>query len=589
MKKNRVNIQKRSTATRSKTLYLLRWKGRLCCLFLAMFVAIANHCLPVFAASDSCNGEHIYKKYYNDYRGKEYETDYCQECGHIRVHDCLYSLRFMTVGKTYSYSEPYVSSTSKLLTNNARHNVNVTGRVRNGDGELWLLLDDGTYISADSVAFNFDYYAEKTVKDVSNYIWREGGMLITFREKKVDMVQDELLGNFYPYKLYSSGTFLPERYSGEQIGNMIYGYVSAAQGYSYYEATKYADLASEKEDPPNDKHSILLGYNYRKNGAWFNEVSNQYVGKTVAIKSIEVDKYVSSNTDQDIKGINAVSNRDAAETWELFTVEAGEAGAIGFRSVANGNYLSARIDENAAYAYIQAAFGNDYSRPQSWESFRIFEWGDVQYIQSQANGKWVQVSVNESDYPIKAAADTPSTWERFQLETVNSNGIASDNTAGGVTGGSTGASTDRGGFDKNASALATVSQHYWGSDYNEGWYEGEWSDGKPNGYGKIVYDDFEDGKYYSTSISNVEYKALYYEGYFRDGYRYGAGKVVYEGGWSEEGTYYGAWVAGQKIFEGKFWHKDGVQYREGYLTATSSTRSKWTWLSDTWQSTTKNN
>lgn len=44
----------------------------------------------------------------------------------------------------------------------------------------------------------------------------------------------------------------------------------------------------------------------------------------MAIKSVEVDKYVSSNTDQDITGINAVANRDSAGAWELFTVEMGE-------------------------------------------------------------------------------------------------------------------------------------------------------------------------------------------------------------------------------------------------------------------------
>lgn len=586
MKRKQVNIQKWNISTNVKAACLQGWKGRLCCIFVAMFVAIANLYLPVYATSDTCNGEHNNTTYYNDYIKEQLPTDYCQDCGHIEVHPCLYPLRFMTVGTTYSYANPSKSSASELLTNSAKHNVNVTGRVRNGDGELWLLLDNGAYISADSVAFNFDYYAEDAVKNASNFIENLTGMFLTFNPytgKSYNMKIDELLGNTYLYKLYSSGLFLPERYSGEQIGNMMYGYASAAKGFSYYEAMTWAERATEKEDSPEDKRSILLGYNYRKNGTWFREISSQYVGKTVAIKSVEVDKYVSSNTDQDVKGINAVANRDSAGTWELFTVKEGAAGAVGFLSTGNGNYLSARLDENEEYAYIQAAFGHDYSSPQSWESFRIFEYGDVQYIQSQANGKWVQVSVNESDYPIKAAADIASTWERFRLEIDNGDGIASSNMTSDATRDAIEASTSGDYSEENISASTKVSQPYWGSDYNEGWYEGEWSNGKPNGYGKLTYDDFEDNMYYSISIGNVKYKALYYEGNFLDGWRYGTGKVVYEGGWEEEGTYYGAWTTGKKVFEGTFWHKDGTHYLECYLTAASSCDADYTWLTNTWQ------
>lgn len=176
MKRKQVNTQKWNISTNVKFACLQGWKGRLCCIFLAMFVAIANLYLPVYATSDTCNGEHNNTTYYNDYIREQLPTDYCQNCGHIEVHPCLYPLRFMTVGTTYSYAGPSKSSTSKLLTNSAKYNVNVTGRVRNGDGELWLLLDNGAYISADSVAFNFDYYAEDAVKNVSNSIDKLTGM-----------------------------------------------------------------------------------------------------------------------------------------------------------------------------------------------------------------------------------------------------------------------------------------------------------------------------------------------------------------------------------------------------------------------------
>lgn len=108
----------------------------MCCIVLAIFAAITNLCSPAFAVSDSCNGNHSYATYTNPVHNIEFQTDYCTKCGYIRIHKCQYSLRFMTVGKTYSYTDPRTSSASKLLTDSARINVNVVGRVRNENAEL---------------------------------------------------------------------------------------------------------------------------------------------------------------------------------------------------------------------------------------------------------------------------------------------------------------------------------------------------------------------------------------------------------------------------------------------------------------------
>ena len=148
------------------------------------------------------------------------------------------------------------------------------------------------------------------------------------------------------------------------------------------------------------------------------DVTRRYIGKTIAIKSIEVDRYVSSNTEQDIKGVNATANSLSASKLEYFDVIEGEYGEVGFRAHGNNNYLSARVDEDSKNAYIQAAYGQNYTKPQNWESFRIFERDGIQYIQSQANGKWMQVAKIESSNPLKAAGSSASTWERFQIEVV---------------------------------------------------------------------------------------------------------------------------------------------------------------------------
>ena len=100
-------------------------------------------------------------------------------------------------------------------------------------------------------------------------------------------------------------------------------------------------------------------------------------------------------------------------------------------------------------------------------------------------------------------------------------------------------------------SFAPVEYH--GSGYNEGYYYGWWRDGMPQGYGHLTYDNFGDGKTYSLTIGEHEYRGLYYEGEFDKGYRVGQGTVVYEGGYKDEGIFYGIWSEGKKVFEGKRW------------------------------------
>lgn len=148
------------------------------------------------------------------------------------------------------------------------------------------------------------------------------------------------------------------------------------------------------------------------------DVTNKYINKTIAMRSLEVDQYVSSNTEQNIETVDALANRSTASTLEYFKVEPGDYGEVGFRSIGNGNYLSARIDIDSQFAPIRAAYGQTYEKPQSWESFRIYEKDGVIYIQSQANGKWLQVVADNDEHPVKAASKMVSTWERFQIEIV---------------------------------------------------------------------------------------------------------------------------------------------------------------------------
>lgn len=94
---------------------------------------------------------------------------------------------------------------------------------------------------------------------------------------------------------------------------------------------------------------------------------------------------------------------------------------------------------------------------------------------------------------------------------------------------------------------------YHGSGFNEGFYYGFWNDGMPQGLGHLKYNNFSDGETYSLEIDGHQYRAIYYEGEFDKGYRVGKGTVYYEGGYRDEGTFYGIWSEGKKVFEGKRW------------------------------------
>ena len=309
------------------------------------------------------------------------------------------------------------------------------------------------------------------------------------------------------------------------------------------------------------------------------DVTSRYTDDMiVAIRSVETGEYVSCNTSENVDHINASANNTFASTWEYFRIVKNQYGEVGFRALGNGNFLSTRVDIDAAAAPVRAAYGQDYTLPEAWESFRIFEKDGVQYIQSQANGKWLQVSADREIHTLKACAKAASTWERFVIEITDSSftGMAAP-----VVDGPSAEIKDT--YKQSESTVSVVSQAY-GTGYNEGVYTGDWRGGMPNGWGRLDYIDYnKDEKFYKFLYGGEIFHALYYEGNFSDGARYGSGVVVYEDGWKEEGTFYGAWEAGKKVFEGKVWYKDGSLYLEGYLTATSSTEAEWTWYTDQWQ------
>ena len=127
-------------------------------------------------------------------------------------------------------------------------------------------------------------------------------------------------------------------------------------------------------------------------------------------------------------------------------------------------------------------------------------------------------------------------------------------------------------------SFAPVEYH--GSGYNEGFYYGFWNDGMPQGWGHLEYNNFSDGETYSLELDGHQYRAIYYEGAFDKGYRVGEGTVFYEGGYRDEGTFYGIWSEGKKVFEGKRWLTNDTYngYRELEVWATEQINADDKWL-----------
>ena len=135
------------------------------------------------------------------------------------------------------------------------------------------------------------------------------------------------------------------------------------------------------------------------------EVTSEFAGKYVTIKSNEVNRYVYADEN------GAFANRYNAPVYQVVR---GAYGAVGFRAP-NGKFLCTDLNAgDSRYAPLVAKYQD--SNVLTWESFRIFRKGSDYYIQSQATGKWVQaVASGDANYTVRAAAREASTWERFSI------------------------------------------------------------------------------------------------------------------------------------------------------------------------------
>lgn len=204
-----------------------------------------------------------------------FKSDICTECGAIRPGiDAPYELPFITREDTVVARKEPRQSSDVVNTYELGTRIKVVARIRNEHNNMWLKLSDGSYMFSDRTAFDYDSMASFALENV-NYtasaiclpnisFWYLRGlepsdclagkldsMLIYFRENgPYDLKQRNKLGsNSYDYYVYANGEFQDERYTGEDIGNILYGYVCRDVGISLNNAIYFAGLAEGSSLP----------------------------------------------------------------------------------------------------------------------------------------------------------------------------------------------------------------------------------------------------------------------------------------------------------------------------------------------------
>lgn len=167
-----------------------------------------------------------------DFTWNGVETDVCKNCCYERLHYTNEELPFITrIDNTSARTEP--RKTSPITrTLPASTNVTVVARIRNENNHVWCLTDKDDYIFVDNLAFDFDTLSimayqlscvssDSTVTLKAMYeLYKTDGIF--------DLKSIKMLGsNNTKYFIKVQNTVPDKRYTGEELGNILYGYNAA--------------------------------------------------------------------------------------------------------------------------------------------------------------------------------------------------------------------------------------------------------------------------------------------------------------------------------------------------------------------------
>ena len=200
---------------------------------------------------------------------------------------------------------------------------------------------------------------------------------------------------------YDYGTMISKGIKNDQISS-----VKVADG---YKVTLYNDerfAGSEKTlftdasglGDFNDKTSAIVIEKVEK--ADFNN-SNAYI-TSIANGQVVCAENGGSET--------IVANRSSCGgAWETFQIVNNDDGTVSLKSIANGKYVCAVIDENNQLLPRSESVG-------TWEKFIIEKISDGEYaLYSLANGKYVQANLNDGGKLFATSETVAGAWEVFDI------------------------------------------------------------------------------------------------------------------------------------------------------------------------------
>ena len=200
---------------------------------------------------------------------------------------------------------------------------------------------------------------------------------------------------------YDCGTMVSKGIKNDQISS-----VKVADG---YKVTLYNDerFAGSKKTlftdasgfgDFNDKTSAIVIEKVEK--ADFNN-SNAYI-TSIANGQVVCAENGGSET--------IVANRSSCGgAWETFQIVNNDDGTVSLKSIANGKYVCAVIDENNQLLPRSESVG-------TWEKFIIEKISDGEYaLYSLANGKYVQANLNDGGKLFATSETVAGAWEVFNI------------------------------------------------------------------------------------------------------------------------------------------------------------------------------
>ena len=200
---------------------------------------------------------------------------------------------------------------------------------------------------------------------------------------------------------YDYGTMISKGIKNDQISS-----VKVADG---YKVTLYNDagFAGSKKTlftdasglgDFNDKTSAIVIEKVEK--ADFNN-SNAYI-TSIANGQVVCAENGGSET--------IVANRSSCGgAWETFQIVNNNDGTVSLKSIANGKYVCAVIDENNQLLPRSESVG-------TWEKFIIEKISDGEYaLYSLANGKYVQANLNDGGKLFATSESVAGAWEVFDI------------------------------------------------------------------------------------------------------------------------------------------------------------------------------